>query len=92
MKPFKRLTGKLPGNRRKRDRRSGNEDGGEVDVEGSEAGQKTSYLAPEADIDDGMEGGRSREWSHVDRKDAALVDDLPTSTPSISQGAKLTSK
>ena len=83
-KPFKRLKGKLPGGSRKRDGRSGGEDGRkgrEADVDESEANQRNSYLHSEVEVDDTVESGPSRE---VNEKKTAFVDvNPPMATPSI---------
>ena len=85
LKPFKKLKSKLPGSRRKRDGKSGSETegrGGKSDVEGSEASQMNSLIGSEVDVRSAVESGPSRE------RDATLVDDPPTSTPSISRSGK----
>ena len=86
-KTFKKLKDKLPGDRRKRDGRSGDEDdrkGTESDVEGSGASQRNSYLHSEVDA----EGAPGREGANADGKEATLVEKPPTSTSSILQGRK----
>ena len=83
LKPFKRLKDKLPGDRRRRGGRSGERndgEGGETDIETSEASQRNSYLDPEVDIGVVVESGPSREGNHVDGEEVAPVDDPPTST------------
>jgi len=87
-KRSKRLKGKHRGGHREQGGRSGNEDnrkGREVGVEGSETSRR-SY--PGVGVEDVLEGGPSQEESSVNQEDAAPVDDLPTSTPSILQSRK----
>ena len=88
LKPFKKLKGRLPGRRHKRDGRSGDGSdgkGGETDVEGSGASQMSSYLQSEVDVGGAVESGPGQEGNDADRKEVAPVADPPTSTPSISQ-------
>ena len=91
LKPFKKLKSKLPGDRRKQDGKSGGRNdgkGGEIAVEGGEASQKNSFVDSEVDVMSAVESGPSRERDNVDGRDATLVDDPPTSTPSISRSGK----
>ena len=91
LKPFKKLKDKLPGDRRKRNGGSGNRndgEGGETDIETSEVSQRNSYLDPEVDIGVVVESGPSREGNNVGGKEAAPVDDPPTSTPLLLQSGK----
>ena len=91
LKPFKKLKSKLPSSRRKQDGKSGSETegrGGKSDVEGSEASQMNSLIGSEVDVRSAVESGPSRERDKVDGRDATLVDDPPTSTPSISRSGK----
>ena len=84
-KPFKKLKDKLPGGSRKRDGRSGSEDGRnrrEADVEGSEARQRNSHLHSEVDVGGAVNSGPSREESNVDGKKPALVDANPLAATS----------
>ena len=87
-KPFKKFKDKLPGSSRKRDGRSGGEDGGkgrEADVEGGEVSQRNSYLRSEVIVEGAVGGGPSGEGSNVDGNKVAFVDVNPlTSIPSIS--------
>ena len=91
LKPFKKLKSKLPGDRRKRDGRSGGgNDGkeGEIGVEGSEASQRNLFVDSEVDTRSAVESGPSREGNDVDGKEAGPVDGPLTSTPSISRSGK----
>ena len=91
LKPFKKLKSKLPGDRRKRDGRSGGGNDGkgvETDVEGSEASQRNSFVDSEVDVRSAVESGPSRKGNNVDGKDAGPVDDPPISAPSILQSGK----
>jgi len=91
LKPFRKLKDKLPGDRRKRDglrSGDGNDEGGETDVGGSQASQRNSFVDSEVDVRSAVERGPSREGNKVDGKEAAPVDDPPTSTPSISRSGK----
>jgi len=91
LKPFKKWKGKLPDSRREKGGRSGSEDnrrGAEVDGEGREASQRNSYLQSAVEVEDVVEGVPSREGSNVNWKDAAPVNDPPTSAPLISQSGK----
>lgn len=88
-KPFKKLKGRLPGGRHKRDRGSGSEDSrkeGQADAEGDEeASQRNSNLRSDFSIEDVVGSDPGGEGSNVDGKEAALLDvGPPTSTPSTS--------
>ena len=91
LKPFKKLKDKLPGDRRKRDGRSGGGNDGkgvEIGVEGSKASQRNSFMESEVDIRSMVGRGPSREGSNIDGGEAVPVDDLPTNMPSISRSGK----
>jgi hypothetical protein len=75
-KPFKKARQKLAEVGRKRDKKSG----GEPDVEGSEASQRSSRLY--LDVGDAVESGPSREGEDVGGEDVGRVDP-PASTLSI---------
>ena len=87
-KPFKKLKGKLLEDRRKRDGRSGSEDGREgkeADIKRDEVNRRGSYLRSDVSIEGVVGSGPSGEGSNVGGREVALIDvDPPTSTPSIS--------
>ena len=85
-KPFKKLKNKFPWGSRKRDGSGGEDDRKKaaVDIEGGEASQRNSYLRSGVSVEGAVESGPHREGRNVDRMEAALVDDPPTSPPSIS--------
>jgi hypothetical protein len=81
LKGFKKLKRKLAGGSRKRDGR----DGGEADIEGSEASRRNSQLHPEVE---GVESGPNRERNDVDGGGVGQVGP-PTSTSSIPHSGEL---
>ena len=87
-KPFKKLKDKLLRGNRKRDGRSGGEDGRMgrgSSIEASEASQQHSHLHSGADAEGAVESGPSRAGINADGKKPVLVNvNPPTSTPLIS--------
>jgi len=84
LKPFKKLKHRLTRGSRKRDGGSGsgnNQEGGETDVEGSEASRRNSNLHPE--VGDAIERGPSRGDNDGDGRKVEQADP-PAITPSIS--------
>ena len=82
-KPFKKLKHRLAGSilkRKEGSRSDSHQEGGETDVEESEAGQ-SSHLHPETE--DVAKSGPSREENDGEGEKAVEVNP-PTSTPSIS--------
>jgi hypothetical protein len=83
LKPFEKVKQKLAGVVRKRNRKSGSEDGREgrePDVGGTEVNQRNSCL--HSDAEGVVEGGPGREGNDVDKEEVGQIDPL-TSTPSI---------
>lgn len=86
LKPFKKLKDKLPGDRHKRDGRSGggnDRKGGEADIEGS-GSRSGLYLHSELGFESAVESEPGQGGSNVDGAEAALVNDPATSTRLIS--------
>ena len=84
-RPLKRSKDRPTGGGRKRDERSGGEDGRGADVKRGGASQMDSPPHPEVSVEGVVESGHGQEGSTVDDMKAALVDvDPPVSTPSIS--------